>query len=882
MPTTFDLFYLGVGPEFDTVEGNYTSENHNALNGLSFGSGSDPLALQVQTLSPDPVQGPVTDGDAGAYAANNNAVNERFVIDGGAPRTFDALMVYANTELTYTDGTTATVEAIVMQDTDGGLYLIPSSSGPTAYTDALEAKPIEAVTLGTAQPAGGTGVYGMYADRFQLSLRDGVVEGTSGDDVIDADYLDDPEGDRVDNADNAQGNDDDVIHAGAGNDTIFAGAGNDTVTGGAGDDVISGGDGDDVIYGDGPSDPGLWAYEVWNHNFTSASGQAFDAESGTLAGTGTTQGFDSTQLVNDARGSGGDPSDFGVVYTSTLQPTQSGVYTFATTSDDGSTIRILDADGTPLTWTNQDGSTASYMNNDYHQAATTRAGEVTLEEGVSYTIEVRHWENAGQQVISGTVTSPGGLTEDLADSAMILGPDAAAGNDVIDGGAGDDAIWGGAGDDQMLGGDGMDTFVLHDGHGSDTIAGGEGGPDWDVIDANAITGDSTLTFTGDEAGTLVTGTDSAAFTEIEEVRLGAGDDSIDASATSSGVTVDAGAGDDLVIGGAGADTLAGGSGADTLAGGDGDDVLTGGDGNDLFVFADGNGDNTITDFDIGDADGDGFTNDQLDVSGLTDAMGNPVHVNEVAVSGDGAGNAVLTFADGTTITLDGVNPSALDAPALNAMGIPCFSAGTRIETPNGARPVESLVPGDLVAVAHGAPLPVIWTGRRVLDAAALLASPDLRPVRIRAGALGNARDLLLSPQHRVALGGGTALEGFVPARWLAEDGDGRFRIARGKRTVTYIHLLLPRHAVVLAEGAPVESFYPGPQALAALDPVARARLFLRFPAFATIRSRADAQASYGPLALPELDRRSLAALIPPRGGVCGRSASGATPTALGA
>jgi Ca2+-binding RTX toxin-like protein len=807
MPTTFDLFYLGTGPEIDTIEGNNTSENHNALNGLSYGGESDPLALNVQTLSPASFQGPGADGDWGSYNANNYQANERFQIDGGAERTFDALMIYANTVVTYTDGTTATVEAIVMQDTGGRLYLVPSATGPTPYTDALEAKPIESVTLGTAQPANGNEVYHMYADRFQMTFKDGVIEGTGGDDFIDANYIGDPEGDRVDNTDNLAGTNDDVIDAGAGNDTIYFGAGDNTVHGGdgndliddvsgaqlagddyldggagedtiyggggadtvlggdghdlllgedgddviyggEGDDTISGGDGNDVIYGDGSSEPGLWSYEVWNYDFSSANGQAFDAENGTLAGSGTTQDFDSASLVHDERGTSGDPEDFGVIYRSTLQPSESGVFTFSTTSDDGSTIRIYDADGNLLTWTNQDGSTATFMDNDYHQGATTRTGQVTLEEGAHYTIEVRHWENQGAEVISGTVTSPSGTTEDLADSSMILGPDVGSGNDVIEGGAG-------------------------------------------------------------------------------------------------------------------ADTIHGGEGDDTLTGGDGDDVLSGGAGDDLFAFADGHGSNIVTDFDMGDADSDGFTNDQLDVSELTDADGNPIRTHDVAVSDDGSGNAILTFPDNTTVTLHGVDPNTLDAGTLYSMGVPCFVTGTRIATPGGPRAVESLKPGDLVSTFDGGALPVVWAARSDLDAETLAQQPGLRPVRIRAGALGNARDILLSPQHRVALGASQRPEGFVPARWLAEDGDGRFRVAKGKRAVSYVHLMLARHAVVLAEGAPVESFYPGPQALAALDVFARAGLFLRFPALSTIRSRADACARYGPLALPELDRREIQPHISP-------------------
>ncbi|GGD41129.1 Hint domain-containing protein [Sinisalibacter lacisalsi] len=507
-----DITSVFGGGGIDFFGNSYTSLYVNSNGNITFGSANTAYqtanlsSVNTPTIAPffsdvninsggeiywdlDPVAGTVTvtwDSVRPYFGSGENSF--QVVITSTGSGDFELEFIYEQIE--WTTGYSQVAETGF---TDGGAndYELPGSGDAASLAD------YENTDFATGDPDGVSSFTFANGEPF---YSDGIVEGTAGDDLLDASYAGDPDGDTI-------GAGDDNIFGYGGNDTIFAGAGNDTVTGGAGDDVISGGSGDDVIYGDGPSDPGLWAYEVWNHDFTSASGQAFDAESGTLAGTGTTQGFDSTQLVNDARGSGGDPSDFGVVYTSTLQPTQTGVYTFATTSDDGSTIRILDADGTPLTWTNQDGSTASYMNNDYHQAATTRSGEVTLEEGVSYTIEVRHWENAGQQVISGTVTSPGGLTEDLADSAMILGPDAAAGNDVIDGGAGDDVIWGGAGDDQITGGTGADQLFGEAGDDTitlgagDTASGGAGDDLFSLDPATALGGPgATIVIDGDEDG----------------------------------------------------------------------------------------------------------------------------------------------------------------------------------------------------------------------------------------------------------------------------------------------------------------------------------------------------------------------------------------------
>ena len=76
-----------------------------------------------------------------------------------------------------------------------------------------------------------------------------IVEGTDDADLIDASYLGDPEGDRVDNNDASDGSQDDVILAGDGDDTILAGDGNDSVDAGLGNDSILGGDGNDTLNG---------------------------------------------------------------------------------------------------------------------------------------------------------------------------------------------------------------------------------------------------------------------------------------------------------------------------------------------------------------------------------------------------------------------------------------------------------------------------------------------------------------------------------------------------------------------------------------------------------------------------------------------------------
>jgi Ca2+-binding RTX toxin-like protein len=82
------------------------------------------------------------------------------------------------------------------------------------------------------------------------------------------------------------------------------------------------------------------------------------------------------------------------------------------------------------------------------------------------------------------------------------------------------------------------------------------------------------------------GTPTVAATKRIEVTALGGDDTIDASALQAGaiaLSIDGGAGDDVLIGGDGPDTLNGGPGDDVLIGGAGPDTLNGGDGDDVLM-----------------------------------------------------------------------------------------------------------------------------------------------------------------------------------------------------------------------------------------------------------------------------------------------------------
>lgn len=171
--------------------------------------------------------------------------------------------------------------------------------------------------------------------------------------------------------------------------------------------------------------------------------------------------------------------------------------------------------------------------------------------------------------------------------------------------------------------------------------------------------------------------------------------------------------------------------------------------------------------------------------------------------------------------------------------VDCFATGTLIDTPAGPRPVQALQAGDLVLTADEGPQAVIWAGHVDVDAHWLDLQPNLRPIRIAAGALSPgypARDLVLSPQHRVLVRSAIAERMFAAREVLVAVkhlvGLPGIEVMKPAAGIGYHHLLLARHQVLRAEGAAVESLYLGPQALKNLPPAERREIMALFPELA--------------------------------------------------
>jgi hypothetical protein len=176
------------------------------------------------------------------------------------------------------------------------------------------------------------------------------------------------------------------------------------------------------------------------------------------------------------------------------------------------------------------------------------------------------------------------------------------------------------------------------------------------------------------------------------------------------------------------------------------------------------------------------------------------------------------------------------AGARVAGGVICFTPETRLLTPDGARHIRDLRPGDPILTRDNGPQPVLWTGHRRMSGARLYAMPHLRPIRFRAGALGIGRpedDLLVSPQHRMLIRGAAAQALFNTPEVLvaAEDliNDGSIMVDHALREVTYVHILLESHNIVWANGLETESFHPSNTALDTVEEAQRAGLLNILP-----------------------------------------------------
>jgi Ca2+-binding RTX toxin-like protein len=287
---------------------------------------------------------------------------------------------------------------------------------------------------------------------------------------------------------------------------------------------------------------------------------------------------------------------------------------------------------------------------------------ITLDEANGVLPKANLHGGAGSDVLTG-----GSGDDQLfggAGNDTVLGK---SGNDMLFGGAGDDTLTAGRGIDQVFGQAGNDRMIWNPGDGSALNEGGAGNDTVEVIGGNV-----SETFTAAANGNRVRfdRVNPAPFnldigtSENLVLNASGGDDSFTSSddlAPLIRITVDGGAGNDVLTTGAGNDVLIGGDGDDSLTSGGGADTLDGGAGNDQVRGGTGNdvarlgaGDDSFV-WNVGDASdtvegGDGFDTMRFNGNDLDEHFAASANGERVRFTRD-LGNVVMDLNDLETIDL---------------------------------------------------------------------------------------------------------------------------------------------------------------------------------------------------------------------------------------
>ncbi len=626
------------------------------------------------------------------------------------------------TGFSYVSSTGRTLSASQIDDLDSALSaVVDGGEVDWAFATGLGMDfldPGETLTL-SYEVTVDDGVGGTDTETVTITIN-GQFEGQLGTDADDtllggsfADVLIGGAGD--DALHGAAGNN--LLDGGAGDDMLFAGSGNDEMHGGDDDDTLNSGSGDDVLYGDAGDDTiTAGSGNDWvdggagNDNLNGGSG--IDTVSYLSAAAGVT-----AQLWMNTQNTGGSGWDtllgFENIEGSNFNDVLRGSEVAnVLTGNDGDDI----LDGRQGADTTNGG-----LGNDWHYVD--NAGDTVIEAAgqgsdrvfasTSYVlaagVEIEILSTTLQSATTALNLTGNEFSQNLAGNNGVNVMDGGAGDDVIYGHAGDDTLIGGLGNDLLDGGAGVDTAsyagasagvtaslltqtasggagsdvlkdienltgsafndtltgsavanILVGGAGDDRLDGRQGvdttngglGDDWHYVD-NA--GDVVLEAAGQGVADRVLASVSytlAANAEIEilSTTVQAGTGAINLTGNGYAQAIVGNNGVNVLSGGGGNDSLLGHGGDDTLVGGLGNDVMTGGAGADTFLFNEAAfGADRITDF----ADGVDLISFQ-GIAGVDD-------FSDLTITANGSGWAVITLADGSSITLTGVTTGQVDA-----------------------------------------------------------------------------------------------------------------------------------------------------------------------------------------------------------------------------
>ncbi|MAN99583.1 Hint domain-containing protein [uncultured Roseovarius sp.] len=346
-----------------------------------------------------------------------------------------------------------------------------------------------------------------------LSAGDGLITGTLGNDLINQDYVGDPNGDRIDNLDAGGSNGElvnsnaDFVNASGGNDTVLAGFGNDTILGGDGNDSLDGGTGADLIFGgmgndtlDGGTgtDASDTALGPVYQEISTAGAQAVAGANGRGAFTVTTTSNETVALGSTDDLSGFFVGDTGFPNPQVERETHTHRYTegLAPTQIPGVRILMSRLESLEVVTLSLDGI-ALNLN------AAIASGNVSFEGNGAFTIDsagrltglFADPADSEQAFLELTIRIPhsrldvfistatfgsidGAIYELFVDTNPLVPNITTSADDTLFGDAGDDLLLGRDGDDLIAGGTGNDRFEPGTGH--DTIS------DFGSDDTNAV------------------------------------------------------------------------------------------------------------------------------------------------------------------------------------------------------------------------------------------------------------------------------------------------------------------------------------------------------------------------------------------------------------
>jgi hypothetical protein len=180
----------------------------------------------------------------------------------------------------------------------------------------------------------------------------------------------------------------------------------------------------------------------------------------------------------------------------------------------------------------------------------------------------------------------------------------------------------------------------------------------------------------------------------------------------------------------------------------------------------------------------------------------------------GAGDDLIDAGEGDKLTFENTN-------------VVCFARGTMICTPCGENRIEDLEVGGRVITRDHPRERIRWHGVRTVE-----AQGDMAPIVLKTGTVGNRRDLVVSPLHRILLTGIRAMvhcgasEVLVTAKHLI-NGDTIYQREGGK--VEHHHTLFDEHEIIYANGTPAESLHPAKDNLGGFCAESREELLKIFP-----------------------------------------------------